>query len=68
MRDNTLFHRILGYLVFDIPHIDSEIIKIYATYAKNKVNSFISSEPDLPVGCRELEYNSEKRGILLRHQ
>jgi len=47
MGDNAFLNRIFGYLLFDITHIDSDIITIYIAYAENRMKSFISTEPDL---------------------
>ncbi len=37
MGDNKLINRIIGSLLFDLNHIDEDILKIYYNYLKNKI-------------------------------
>ena len=48
MGDSNLISRIKSSIVFDLTHIDREIVHIYCEYIYNKIKSLIYSQPDLP--------------------
>jgi len=47
MGDSNLISRIKNSIMFDLTHIDKDIIYIYYEYASNKIKSLIYNQPDL---------------------
>lgn len=47
MGDNSLIGRIKSYVVFDLTHIDRELISTYYEFFCNKLKSLVYRQPDL---------------------
>jgi len=46
MGDSNLIGRMIGYVTFDLAHIDIEIMRIYSEYIYNKTKSLVNNHPD----------------------
>lgn len=47
MGDENIEKRVIGFLIFDISHIDKELMRIYFLFLIDKINSYLKSRPDL---------------------
>ena len=47
MGDEHVNNRVLGYLLFDITHIDLEILRIYSQFFSEKLQCTLTHRPDL---------------------
>jgi len=47
MRDSNVIGRVKNYVVFDLTHIDRQLISMYYEFFCNKLKSFVYNQPDL---------------------